>query len=102
MRRFKYFICEQDLIFMAHGQMGKVRFYPRKPEQCQDLYCAANQIVEVFIHIPNPIKDGKGKRTGKNLDSSGKERKVAPEKLPRLSRNSTLRRKKSARKKNIA
>lgn len=102
MRRYKFYICAGDLIFIAQGAMGKVRFYPRKPEQCQDTYCDINQLLEVFVHIPNPIKDGKGKRTGKNLDSSGKERKVASEKLPRLSRNSTLRRKKSARKKNLA
>lgn len=102
MRKFKFFICAGDLIFIAQGAMSKVRFYSRKPEYCEDNVCDINQLLEVFLHIPNHIKDGKSKGTGKNLDRSSQKRKVVTKELPRLPRNRTTRRKKSHSKKNIS
>lgn len=101
MKKFRYYICARDMICIAHGDMHRVKWYVKKPKVCEDVYCDINQIVEVIVSIVNPISNGKGERTGKKLDSSGKERKMASKELPRLPRNSTARRKKSARKKII-
>lgn len=75
MRRYKFYICAADLIFIAQGAMSKVRFYPRKPEQCQDTFCDINQLLEVFVHIPNPIKDAA--KLGKNKKKSNLRKSVS-------------------------
>lgn len=64
MKRFKYFICERDLIEIAHGNMDKVHYYVRKPKQCIDAYCDFNSFLEVTIEIDNPNKDA----TKSNMD----------------------------------
>jgi hypothetical protein len=55
MKRFKYYICARDLICIAHGEMDKVRFYTKKPKQCDDSYCD-NEILEMYLSIDEPIK----------------------------------------------
>ncbi len=76
MHRFKFFICERDLIEIAHGNMNKVNWYPRKPKQCSDAYCNFESILEVHLTIVNPIKDAKvkNKPTGKKLADNRKKR----------------------------
>ena len=81
MHRFKFFICERDLIEIAHGNMDKVNWYPRKPKQCSDAYCNFESILEVHLTIVNPISNGKGKSPRKKLDSPSKKRKSSTKKL---------------------
>lgn len=101
MRRYKYWICERDIIEIAHGNMDKVHYYSRKPKQCIDAYCDFNSFVEVLIEIANHISDGKNKSPRKKLDRSSQKRKVASKKLSRLPRDSSTRRPKNTSKKNI-
>jgi len=90
--RFKYYVCQRDIICIAHGDMHRVKFYVKKPKQCDDAYCDIKTIVEVIVSIANPISDGKNKGTRKNVGSDRKKRKVASKKLSRLSRNSSIKR----------
>lgn len=81
MHRFKLYICERDLIEIAHGNMDKVNWYPRKPKQCSDAYCNFESILEVHLTIVNPIKDGKNKGSRKNVVSSSTKRKTSRKKI---------------------
>jgi len=92
MHKFKYFICERDLIEIAQGRMHHVTWYARKPKKCSDSFCDFNSFLEVHLSIVNPNKDGKNKGTRKNVGSDRKKRKVASKKLSRLPRNSSIKR----------
>lgn len=56
-KRFKYWICKRDLELIAHGNMGFVKFYSRKPSHCDDSFCDENELLEVYINITNHIDD---------------------------------------------
>lgn len=90
MLRFKYYICERDLIFVASGHMECVKFNKKKPKNCRELNCDAD-FIAVYITTDHPDNDGKikRKRTDKVLEGNRKKRQ-APRKI--LSRNSRNRR----------
>lgn len=75
MRKFRYYICQRDMICIAHGDMHRVKFYVKKPKQCSDSFCDVNSIVEVIVSITNPIGDDKSKNksTRKKLGSIRKK-----------------------------
>lgn len=83
MHRFKLYICERDLVEIAHGNMDRVKWYPRKPKQCSDAYCNFESILEVHLTIVNPIKDGKSnnKSARKKLDCARKKRSRTQKKI---------------------
>ena len=60
MRRYKYFICERDLIDIGHGKMEHITWYTKRPKECQVPNCD-NSILEVIINVTNPIKSDKNK-----------------------------------------
>ena len=68
MRKFRYYICQRDMICIAHGDMHRVKFYVKKHKICPDTFCDIKTMVEVIVSIVNPIKDGKSKSPRKNLD----------------------------------
>ena len=76
MRKYKYYVCARDLIHIAHNEMHKVNWRV-KIFKCPDAWCDLNSTVEVFISIPNPIKDGKNKSPKQNLVSNRKKRPSA-------------------------
>jgi hypothetical protein len=56
MRRFKYFICEHDLIKLAKDDLACVKWYRKKPKLCDDPHCT-EEIIELSITIIQTKKD---------------------------------------------
>jgi hypothetical protein len=54
--RFKYYVCQRDIICIAHGDMHRVKFYVKKHNQCPDEHCDIKTMVEVIVSIINPNK----------------------------------------------
>lgn len=102
MLRFKYYICERDLIFVASGHMECVKFNKKKPKNCRELNCDAD-FIAVYITTDHPKEDGtiKRKRTNKVLESNRKKRQAPRKVLPGNSRNRRPGRPKNTRSKVI-
>lgn len=100
MLRFKYYICERDLIFVASGHMECVKFNKKKPKNCRELNCDAD-FIAVYITSDHPKEDGtiKRKRTNKVLEGNRKKRQAPRKVLPGNSRNRRTGRQKNTRSK---
>jgi hypothetical protein len=96
-KRFKYYICERDLISIAQGRIQHVHFYARKPKECIDSYCDINSFLEVVMNITNPNKDDENKSPKQRVGNNRKKRSSAQPNVPKLPRNSTTGRSKNTR-----
>lgn len=65
MKRFRYYICNHNLIDIAHGRMERVIYYAKKPKQCKETWCVNEQFLETMIELVNPIKDATKSRKNK-------------------------------------
>jgi len=98
MQRFKYYICERDLLCLARGDFDKIKWFMKKPKRCVDAWCDQD-IVALFITVENPNSDDQNRHSGKKMGNLRKKRQGIREKVSRVSRNRNSRRQKDLHKK---